>query len=78
MNDCAIIKLTHKTNSSAKKEFNLDSFHQVYSKVGLTKLPLLSKALVDKAVTEMESDGYQFSKRKAGSSEKYAITIENS
>ncbi|HIF9493538.1 TPA: hypothetical protein ACX6SP_001940 [Photobacterium damselae] len=61
-----------------KKEFNLDSFHQVYSKVGLTKLPLLSKALVDNAVTEMESDGYQFSKRKAGSYEKYAITIENS
>ncbi|GAD32601.1 AAA family ATPase [Photobacterium leiognathi] len=60
-----------------KKEFDLDRFYQVYSKAGLTKLPLLSKAIVDKAVSEMESNGYQFSKRKAGSSEKYAITIEN-
>lgn len=62
---------------SQKEEFNLDAFYQVYSKAALTKLPLLSKAIVDKAVTEMEAAGYAFSKRKAGNSEKYTMTIEN-
>lgn len=60
-----------------KREFNTDSYFQTYSKAAVAKLPHLSKAVVDKAVGEMEGAGYQFGKRKAGNTEKYAMTISD-
>ncbi|MCL1127772.1 AAA family ATPase [Shewanella surugensis] len=60
-----------------KREFNTDSYFQTYSKAAVAKLPHLSKAVVDKAVGEMEDAGYQFGKRKAGNTEKYAMTISD-
>ena len=60
-----------------KKEFAATEFHQTYSKAALAKFPLLTRALVDKAMSEMESAGYDFPKKKSGSSETYALTIQN-
>ena len=60
-----------------KKEFEIKGYHQTYSKAALTKLPFLTKAIVDKTVLEMESKNYPFAKKKAGNSEKYALTINN-
>ena len=58
-------------------EFEQDIFYLVYSKASVAKLPGLTRAIVEKAMSEMESAGYVFKKRKAGNSEKYALTIEN-
>ncbi|UTV31035.1 AAA family ATPase [Photobacterium atrarenae] len=60
-----------------KAELALDTYYQVYSKAAVAKLPKLSKAIVDKTVGEMEARGYCFEKRKAGTSEKYAMSIQN-
>lgn len=62
---------------SQKEELNETSYYQVYSKAAVAKLPKLTRASVDYAVNEMESMGYQFEKRQAGSSLKYAMTIQN-
>lgn len=60
-----------------KEELNETSYYQVYSKAAVAKLPKLTRAGVDYAVNEMENLGYQFEKRKTGSSLKYAMTIQN-
>ncbi|KHT64881.1 chromosome partitioning protein ParA [Photobacterium gaetbulicola] len=60
-----------------KEELESNTYYQVYSKAAVAKLPKLSKAIVDKTVGEMEEAGYVFEKRKAGSSEKYAMSIQN-
>ncbi|MDD9341212.1 MAG: AAA family ATPase [Providencia heimbachae] len=62
---------------SQKEELNETSYYHVYSKAAVAKLPKLTRASVDYAVNEMESLGYQFEKRQAGSSLKYAMTIQN-
>ena len=63
--------------SQQKEELETDSYFQVYSKAALAKLPKLTRAIADKTVAEMEQNGYVFEKRKAGSSEKYAMSIQN-
>ncbi|GEK15661.1 AAA family ATPase [Aliivibrio fischeri] len=58
-------------------EFDQDKFYLVFSKASVAKLPGLTRAIVDKAMSEMENYGYIFEKRSAGSAEKYALTVEN-
>lgn len=60
-----------------KDELNKNVYHQVYAKAAVAKLPKLTRASVDYAVSEMEENGYSFEKRAAGSSTKYAMSIEN-
>lgn len=62
---------------SQREEFKQDQFYLVFSKASVSKLPGLTRAIVDKAMSEMEANGYVFAKRPAGSTEKYALTIEN-
>ncbi|MCG7500114.1 AAA family ATPase [Vibrio sp. Of7-15] len=71
-----LIELTEQINQQ-KKELQSHTYYQVYSKAAVAKLPQLSKAIVDKTVGEMEQTGYTFAKRKAGSSEKYTMSIQN-
>ena len=54
-----------------------ENYFQTYSKAAISKLPLLSKAIVDKTVIEMENAGYLFQKISAGTAQKYAMTIDN-
>lgn len=68
--------LTEQINEQ-KEEFGTEHFHQSFSKATVAKLPKLSKAIVDKTVSEMEETGYQFCKRKAGSTQVYAMSIQN-
>ncbi len=60
-----------------KEEMRENEYFQVYAKAALAKLPKLTRANVDYAVSEMEESGYMFDKRAAGSSTKYAMTIQN-
>ena len=60
-----------------KDELKENAFYQVYAKAALAKLPKLTRANVDYAVSEMETSGYVFDKRAAGSSTKYAMSIQN-
>lgn len=60
-----------------KEELNETSYYQVYSKAAIAKLPKLTRASVDYAVSEMEEQGYEFEKRQTGSSSKYAMTLQN-
>lgn len=60
-----------------KQELHEDVYFQVYAKAALSKLPKLTRANVDYAVSEMEDNGYVFDKRSAGSSTKYAMTLQN-
>lgn len=62
---------------SQKQEMHEDVYFQVYAKAALSKLPKLTRASVDYAVSEMEENGYVFEKRSAGSSTKYAMSIQN-
>lgn len=60
-----------------KDELKGNHFYQTYAKAALSKLPKLTRANVDYAVSEMEEKGYVFDKRPAGTSSKYAMTISN-
>ncbi|CAO95027.1 AAA family ATPase [Erwinia tasmaniensis] len=60
-----------------KQELHEDVYFQVYAKAALSKLPKLTRANVDYAVSEMEENGYKFDKRSAGSSTKYAMNLQN-
>ncbi|EUD04106.1 plasmid partition protein A [Providencia alcalifaciens RIMD 1656011] len=62
---------------SQKEELNETTYYQVFSKAAVAKLPKLTRASVDYAVNEMEALGYEFEKRQAGTSSKYAMTIQN-
>ncbi|GIU40984.1 chromosome partitioning protein ParA [Shewanella colwelliana] len=57
-------------------EFGLDTYYQRYSKSFVSRLPGMSRAIVDKAMTEMENDGYVFGKKLSGKTELYDLTIE--
>ncbi len=63
--------------TSQKKEFGIDKYTANYSKSALHSMPLLSKAIVDKSVQEMEENGYKFNRIKAGSTFKYALSQED-
>ena len=54
-----------------KDELHANEFYQVYAKAALAKLPLLTRANVDYAVSEMEEKGYL---RKANAAEDGRIT----
>lgn len=73
-------KMLHSLTNQIQKQKNElcnDIFHQTYSKAALSKLPKLTRASVDYAINEMESQGYIFEKRNAGSTQKYALTLRN-
>ncbi|MEY8712270.1 AAA family ATPase [Mangrovibacter phragmitis] len=71
-----LVSLTEQIQSQ-REELNEHEFYQVYAKAALSKLPKLTRANVDYAVSEMEAEGYVFDKRPAGSSTKYAMSIQN-
>lgn len=71
-----LISLTEQIHAQ-KEELHENAFYQVYAKAALAKLPRLTRASVDYAVNEMEESGYVFDKRPAGSSVKYAMSIQN-
>lgn len=60
-----------------KEELKENAYYQIYAKAALAKLPKLTRASVDYAVNEMEESGYVFDKRPAGTSTKYAMSIQN-
>ena len=60
-----------------KDELEENVFYQTYAKAALSKLPKLTRANVDYAVNEMEERGYVFDKKPAGSTVKYAMSIQN-
>lgn len=60
-----------------KEELQENVFYQTYAKAALSKLPKLTRASVDYAVNEMEENGYVFDKKNAGSTYKYAMSIQN-
>lgn len=61
--------------ADSKKEFGVEEYHERFTKAALYQLPGLTRKTVDKAISEMESDGYKFSRRQAGSAEVYALTL---
>ncbi|MCH9298980.1 AAA family ATPase [Pantoea allii] len=71
-----LLSLTEQIQAQ-KLELQENSYYQIYAKAALAKLPKLTRASVDYAVNEMEESGYQFDKRAAGSSVKYAMSIQN-
>ena len=71
-----LLSLTEQIQQQ-KDELQENTFYQVYAKAALAKLPKLTRASVDYAVSEMEANGYVFDKRAAGSSTKYAMSVEN-
>ncbi|WP_336777810.1 AAA family ATPase [Pantoea sp. USHLN256] len=71
-----LMSLTEQIQAQ-KEELRENTFYQVYAKAALAKLPKLTRASVDYAVNEMEENGYPFDKRAAGSSTKYAMSIQN-
>ena len=60
-----------------RREFNQKGYYQTYSRNAVASLPLLSKHAVVAAINEMESNGYEFGKKKTGSTSQYALSIEN-
>lgn len=59
-----------------KIEFGYDDFHVRYNKAAVTRLSSLSRSIVDKAMDEMETNGYAFNKKVTGTVESYDLTIE--
>ncbi|WP_312242065.1 AAA family ATPase [Pantoea sp.] len=71
-----LLSLTEQIQTQ-KEELKENNYYQVYAKAALAKLPKLTRASVDYAVNEMEESGYVFDKRPAGTSTKYAMSIQN-
>lgn len=71
-----LVSLTEQIKAQ-KEELEETSFYQIYAKAALAKLPKLTRASVDYAVSEMEQAGYIFEKKPAGTSTKYAMSIQN-
>lgn len=71
-----LVSLTEQIQAQ-KQELEETTYFQVYSKAALSKLPRLTRASVDYAVSEMESQGYVFEKRATGSARQYALNIQN-
>lgn len=71
-----LLSLTEQIQTQ-KEELKENTYYQVYAKAALAKLPKLTRASVDYAVNEMEESGYVFDKRPAGTSTKYAMSIQN-
>lgn len=72
-----LLKQLSETINNEKKEFDLDKYQPSFSKSAATELPMLSKAKVDKAVNELEADGYIFNKKDAGNSKVYDLSIDD-
>lgn len=62
---------------SLKQELDETAYFQSYAKAAVAKLPKLTRSGVDYAVGEMEQRGYVFNKKAAGTSTKYAMTLQN-
>ena len=60
-----------------KDELNAGEYYRTYSKSQTSRLPKLSRTTVDKAIVEMEENDYVFGRRTAGSSQVYALSMEN-
>lgn len=71
-----LLSLTEEIQAQ-KEELRENEYFQVYAKAAVAKLPKLTRASVDYAVNEMEESGYVFDKRPAGTSSKYAMSIQN-
>ncbi|QOI57943.1 AAA family ATPase [Rouxiella badensis] len=71
-----LLSLTEQIQAQ-KEELSETSFYQTYAKAALSKLPKLTRANVDYAVSEMEASGYEFDKKAAGSAIKYAMSLQN-
>jgi cellulose biosynthesis protein BcsQ len=64
-------------DEAIRKELGTNSYYKTYKKSDLAKMPLLSKALVVKAVSEMEAAGYKFPTKKHGKTTTQAFTIQD-
>ena len=71
--------LDHLTTqiTEQKDELEAGSYYKTFSKSQTSRMPKLSRAIVDKALGEMEAQGYNFGKRTAGSSQVFALSVEN-
>ncbi len=63
-----------KTINADKSEFGVSIYDKRYSKSQLYKLPFLSKAIVDKQIVDMESQGHVFKRTESGIG--YSISMD--
>ena len=68
--------LTTQINEQ-REELEATEYYKRYSKAMVGRLPKLSRAIVDKTVSEMEAAGYEFTRRKTGSSSVYDMDLED-
>ncbi|WP_143395550.1 AAA family ATPase, partial [Escherichia coli] len=73
----ALLKAMSQDIEDQRKEFNQTEYYQTFTRNAVAKLPKLSRRIVEKAIKEMEDDGYQFNKKQVGNVEQYALTIQN-
>lgn len=72
-----MLALLTKQIKEQKEELEETTYFQTYAKAAVAKLPKLTRASVDYAVSEMEGQGYTFLKKPAGTSIKYAMSLQN-
>lgn len=60
-----------------RNEFNQTSYYQTFSRNAVGNMPLLSKHAVVAAMDDMEKAGYEFGKKKTGSTSQYALSLQN-
>ncbi|MBD1389445.1 AAA family ATPase [Neiella sp. HB171785] len=70
------VKLLSSDIEAQRKEFSESGYYRTFSRSQLYDLPGFTKAIVEKAVREMEEQGYTFGKRQAGKNEVYCITVD--
>ena len=67
----------NEIDEAIRQELGTNSYYKRYKKSDLAKMPLLSKALVVKAVSEMEANGHTFQTKKHGTSTTQAFSIQD-
>lgn len=60
-----------------KLEFESQDFYRRFSKSEVGRMPKLNRVAVDKAITEMEAEGYQFGQKKSGSRTVINLNLQN-
>jgi cellulose biosynthesis protein BcsQ len=64
-------------NYQVKLEVGDSEYYKRYTKADISKMPMMTKALVEKTVEEMENDGYSFQRTLRGTTNPISFTMQN-
>ncbi|EBG2148451.1 ParA family protein [Salmonella enterica] len=72
-----LLKAYTRQITSIREGADQTQYKQTYSRNAVSKLPLLSRRMVDVSIKALEASGYKFETKTVGNTEQYALTISD-